>query len=55
MNEFITLFFQNLGIQIDTLEIKDSGDDVSISLKSPDSHLLIGMYGKNLEAFSHLL
>lgn len=55
MTELISLFFQHLGIQIETLEIQDSGESIDIYIKTPDSHILIGMHGKNLEAFSHII
>ncbi|MBP6981552.1 hypothetical protein KBB25_02150 [Candidatus Gracilibacteria bacterium] len=55
MTELISLFFQNLGIHIEKLEIQDFSESISISLKSNDSALLIGMHGKNLESFSHIL
>lgn len=55
MTELISLFFQNLGIHIEKLEIQDFNESISISLKSNDSALLIGMHGKNLESFSHIL
>lgn len=33
----------------------EEGDDVSVRLETPDSPLIIGMHGKNLEIFQHLL
>ena len=55
MTDLISVFFQNLGIHIENLDIKDSTEGVYISLQSNDSALLIGMHGKNLESFSHIL
>ena len=35
--------------------MKEDGDDLSVEIRTPDSPLLIGMHGKNLEAFQHIL
>ncbi len=55
MKAFLDTFFTGLGIQVDSLELKEEGDDLSVRVQTPDSSLLIGMHGKNIEAIQHLL
>ncbi len=55
MNQLITSFFAGTGITIESLEVKHEGEDLFITIQTPDSHLIIGMHGKNLDAFQHLL
>ena len=55
MKAFLETFFLNLGITLTTLDIKEEADDLSIRIETPDSALLIGMHGKNIEAFQHLI
>ncbi|GAB0175034.1 MAG: KH domain-containing protein [Candidatus Altimarinota bacterium] len=55
MKTFTQSFFEGLGIQIDSLTITEEGDDVSINIETPDSSLIIGQHGKNMEVFKHLL
>lgn len=55
MKAFTQSFFEGLGIQIDSLNITEEGDDISINIETPDSSLLIGQHGKNIEVFKHLL
>ena len=52
---FVTEFFTKLGIQLDHLSIHQIQEDINIEIKTPDSALLIGMHGKNIEVFQHLL
>ena len=51
----IETFFRDLGITLESCSVKEDGDDLSVELRTPDSPLLIGMHGKNLEAFQHIL
>ena len=51
----IETFFWDLGITLESCSVKDDGDDLSVEIRTPDSPLLIGMHGKNLEAFQHIL
>lgn len=55
LTEKISSFFQNLGISLESVDVRENGEDLDISVKTPDSSLLIGMHGKNLEAFTHIL
>ncbi len=55
MNQLITSFFTGTGIIIENLDIKHEWEDLYITIQTPDSHLIIGMHGKNLDAFQHLL
>jgi predicted RNA-binding protein Jag len=55
MNELVEKFFRGLGIQISALDIESQDDDVHIQIETSDSPLIIGMHGKNLEVFQHLL
>lgn len=55
MKAFLDAFFSNIGINITSLEIKEEADDLSIRIETPDSPLLIGIHGKNIEAFQHLI
>lgn len=55
MNQLITSFFTGTGIIIENLDIKHEGEDLYIAIQTPDSHLIIGMHGKNLDAIQHLL
>lgn len=50
-------FFEQLDIKIDELTVSLDTQDtiVNINLKTPDSPLIIGMHGKNIGAFQHLL
>jgi predicted RNA-binding protein Jag len=55
MKAFLETFFSGLGIEIQSLEVKEEADDLSIRIETPDSPLLIGVHGKNREAFQHLI
>lgn len=48
-------FFTGLGITIQNLEIQVDGDDINIRVETPDSSLIIGMHGKSIDSFQHLL
>jgi predicted RNA-binding protein Jag len=49
-------FFEKLGTNFSDIQITEEGENIyRISLKSDDSHLLIGPHGKNLEIITHLL
>lgn len=50
------VFFEKLGIDFSEVGVQEEAENIfRISLKSDDSHLLIGPHGKNLEILSHLL
>lgn len=51
----VTEFWRWLGIEITTLSVVSSGDDIDIRIKTPDSALVIGIHGKNIELFQHLI
>lgn len=55
MYSFIETFFVNLWVTLESVSLRDEGDDLFVEVKTPDSNLLIGMHGKNLEAIQHLL
>lgn len=55
MKAFIQSFFEGLGIQVDSLTVVEEGDDIHIDIKTPDSALIIGQHGKNIDVFKHLL
>lgn len=48
-------FFSGLGIVIEWVEVVFSDSDINVRVMTPDSALLIGMHGKNMESFQHLL
>lgn len=51
----VTEFWTGLGITVTSLTVDVIWDDINIRVETPDSALLIGMHGKNIEAFQHLL
>lgn len=55
MKAFLETFFLNLGISITAIEVQEADDDLSVKIETPDSPLLIGIHGKNIEAFQHLI
>lgn len=55
LTPFVSEFFIGLGISVESLSIEQIGDDINITIKTNDSALLIGMHGKNIEVFQHLL
>ena len=55
MQELFDTFFRWLGIEVTSVSVTEDGDDISVKVETPDSPLLIGMHGKNLEIFQHLL
>ena len=49
-------FFEKLGVDFTDLQVEEEAENIyKISLKSEDSHLLIGPHGKNLELTTHIL
>ena len=48
-------FWKGLGITLEQCETRITGEDVDIRIQTPDSALVIGMHGKSLESFSHIL
>lgn len=49
-------FFKGLGVDYSELILEEEAQNIyRISLKSEDSHLLIGPHGKNLGVITHLL
>lgn len=51
----IDTFFRGLGITIESLEVTQDHESIHIHLKTPDSALIIGMHGKNIDTIRHLL
>ncbi len=52
---FVTEFWTHLGIVTTSISIETAWEDINIRVETPDSALLIGMHGKNIEALQHLL
>ncbi|MDD2694059.1 MAG: hypothetical protein PHY14_03940 [Candidatus Gracilibacteria bacterium] len=55
MQELFDTFFRGLGIAVTSVSVQEEGDDISVKVETSDSPLIIGMHGKNLEVFQHLL
>lgn len=55
LSPFVTDFFTKLGIALTWVHIDQIWEDINIRVETPDSALLIGMHGKNIEIFQHLL
>ena len=51
----VTEFFTKLGIITTAISLDIAWENVNIKVETPDSALLIGMHGKNIEVFQHLL
>ena len=54
LSPFVTDFFTKLGIVVTSIHIDQAWEDIDIRVETPDSALLIGMHGKNIEIFQHL-
>lgn len=52
---FVTEFWNRLGITTENISVESTWEDINIRIETPDSALLIGMHGKNIEALQHLL
>jgi predicted RNA-binding protein Jag len=55
VSSLLIAFFQGLGIAYTDIQIRLEGQDAFVDIQTPDSALLIGMHGKNIEALQHLL
>ncbi len=55
VQHIINEFFVGLGIVVEGVEVVLTENDVNVRVQTPDSALLIGMHGKNIESFQHLL
>lgn len=55
LHEIVRKFFEWVGITITSITIDILDKDVNIRLETPDSPLIIGMHGANLDSFQHLL
>jgi predicted RNA-binding protein Jag len=55
ISTLVEQFWAWLGITLDKCETHIDGNDVSIRIETPDSALVIGMHGKSLESFTHIL
>ncbi len=53
--QLVTEFFTKLGINTTTITVDQVWEDINIRVETVDSALLIGMHGKNIDAFQHLL
>ncbi len=54
--DIATTFFDTLGVHYEDLHVQEEAPNIfRISIKSDDSHLLIGPHGKNLDTLTHLL
>ena len=57
-NQIISLvenFWKWLGITLQSVEVTFQDDDVNIHIQTPDSALIIGMHGRSMENFIHIL
>jgi predicted RNA-binding protein Jag len=48
-------FFMKLGIIVTTITVDQIREDINIRVETPDSALVIGIHGKNIEIFQYLL
>lgn len=48
-------FFTKLGITLQSVSTDIVDDDINVRIETPDSSLIIGMHGKSIESFQHLL
>jgi predicted RNA-binding protein Jag len=55
LSPFVIDFFTKLGIVTTSITVDQVWEDINIRVETPDSALLIGMHGKNIEVFQHLL
>lgn len=55
IQSLVTDFWTWLGISLEKVETIVTGEDVNIHIQTPDSALIIGMHGKSLESFNHIL
>jgi predicted RNA-binding protein Jag len=55
IHSLVEKFFHGLGIVFTELVVEVQDQDIQVSLQTPDSAILIGMHGKNIEVFQHLL
>jgi predicted RNA-binding protein Jag len=55
MKAFLETFFTNIGISLTTIDVREEADDLYVKVETPDSPLLIGIHGKNIESFQHLI
>lgn len=55
ITELIKEFLNKMGISVDTVEVRNEGEREVFSIKTPDSHRLIGTRGAHLFALSHLV
>lgn len=55
LTSLVETFFVGMGIQINSLTVSENEDSIDIVLQTPDSSILIGMHGKNINTIRHLL
>lgn len=55
LSPFVIDFFTKLGIVTTSVTVDQAWEDINIRVETPDSALLIGIHGKNIEIFQHLL
>lgn len=56
IEKIVSDFFKNLWTDYSEVKIEEEAENIfRVSLKSDDSHLLIGPHGKNLELVTHIL
>ena len=55
IKQLVEEFLRKMGLSFDAVEIRTEGEREVFSIKSPDSHLLIGSKGTHLFALSHLI
>lgn len=55
ISSLVDNFWKGIGITLESVETVVDGEDVNIHIVTPDSALIIGMHGRSLENFSHIL
>lgn len=55
IQSLVTHFWHWLGIALEKVETVVIGEDVNIHIQTSDSALIIGMHGKSLDSFNHIL
>jgi len=55
IQSLVTEFWTGLGITLEKVETVVTAEDVNIHIQTPDSALIIGMHGKSIGAFQHIL
>lgn len=55
IRDLVETFWKGTGLSLQLVETVIDGDDVNIRIETPDSALVIGIHGRSLESFVHIL